>query len=88
MVTVWTEKFGFILHLNKGPLSVTSCGAECMKPPTQLFGVTLRGVSGLCVLAAVLPCYNDRNGRRPFKYQINIKLNFLAVQATLSITCN
>lgn len=41
-----------------------------------------------CVLAALLPCYNDGNGHRPFKYQINIKLNFLAVQATLTITCN
>lgn len=40
------------------------------------------------LLAAVRPCYNDRNGRTPFKYQINSKLNFLAVQATLRITCN
>lgn len=44
--------------------------------------------SFLFVLAVLLLCYNDRNRRRPFKYQINSKLNFLAVQATLRITCN
>lgn len=69
--------------------SGSSFGAEYkLKTLSQPFGVTLRGVSGLRVLAALLPCYNDRNGRRPFKYQINSKLNFLAVQATLRITCN
>lgn len=69
-------------------ISDKAFGAEYIKKPSQPFGVTLRGVTGLCVLAALLPCYNDRNGHRPFKYQINSKLNFLALQATLRITCN
>lgn len=37
---------------------------------------------------ALLPCYNDKNWCRPFKYWINSKLNFLAAQATPRITCN
>lgn len=58
------------------------------KTPSLPFGVTLSGVSAPCVLAALLPCYNDGTGRRPFTYQINSKLNFLAVQATFRVTCN
>lgn len=61
--------------------------AERIKTPSHTSGVTSK--SHWCrALAALLPCYNDRNGCRPFKYQINSKLNFLAVQATLTITCN
>lgn len=60
---------------------------ECIKTPSHTSGVTLKS-HWRRALAALLPCYNDRNGCRPFKYQINNKLNFLAVQATLTITCN